>query len=69
MTLLRFPDLKTQKSIPFTRVHLARLERDGKFPKRVALGANSVAWIESEIDQYIADRIAARGPNAARGEG
>jgi prophage regulatory protein len=60
MTFLRFPDLKT-KGITFTRVHLARLERADKFPKRVALGENSVAWLESEIDTYIADRVAARG--------
>ncbi len=34
------------------------MSRD-KFPKPVALGANSVAWLEVEIHQWIAERIAA----------
>jgi prophage regulatory protein len=36
------------------------LKRAGKFPRRVKLSAMRVAWIESEIDEWIAARIAAR---------
>lgn len=48
------------KGIAYSKVQLWRLERAGKFPQRVRLSAQRVAWIESEIDQWIAARIAAR---------
>jgi prophage regulatory protein len=35
--------------------------RRGTFPQPVKLGARCVAWISSEIDAYIAARIAERG--------
>jgi prophage regulatory protein len=31
----------------------------GEFPKPITLGAQSVAWLEVEIHQWIAERIAA----------
>ncbi len=30
-----------------------RLERDGKFPRRRRISANSVAWLESELVQWL----------------
>jgi predicted DNA-binding transcriptional regulator AlpA len=51
--LLTFPDLKARKGIPYCRVHLTRLEKDGLFPARRQLGANRVVWIESEIDEHL----------------
>ena len=30
-----------------------RLERAGKFPKRIQLGGNSVGWLESEIIEWL----------------
>jgi prophage regulatory protein len=59
--LLRFPDLKSRKGIPFSRVHLARLEAAGNFPRRIQLSENSIAWIESEIDAWLAEKAARRG--------
>jgi prophage regulatory protein len=38
---------------------------DGIFPKQIELGARRVGWLESEINQWIATRIAAARP--ARG--
>tara|TARA_Y100000780_G_scaffold211104_1_gene209786 strand:- start:134 stop:313 length:180 start_codon:yes stop_codon:yes gene_type:complete len=29
----------------------------GTFPKQVSLGAKSVAWLESEVDDWIMERI------------
>ena len=58
--LLSFEALRS-RGIPYTRVHLARLERDEKFPRRVRLNdAGRIAWVESEIDEYLAARVAAR---------
>jgi prophage regulatory protein len=35
---------------------VVKLEKRGEFPKRVRLGPNSVGWIESEIDDWLAKR-------------
>lgn len=32
----------------------------GTFPKQVSLGVKSVAWLESEVDDWIMDRIGER---------
>lgn len=49
-----------QARVPYSRVQLWRLERQGNFPRRVKLGANRIAWVEAEIDDWIADRLAQR---------
>ena len=33
----------------------------GTFPKQISLGAKSVAWVESEVDDWIMERIGERG--------
>ena len=58
--LLSFNELKSVKGIPFTRRHIDRLESNGDFPVRVAVGKHHVAWVESEIDEHIARLMAAR---------
>lgn len=45
-----------QQKIPLSRTTFWRLEKEGKFPKRVQLGSNSVAWLESYIDQWIEEK-------------
>ena len=65
MRVLSFPELKSQKGIVYSRVHLGRLERDRKFPRRIRLSPNSVAWIEEEIDSWLEDRAAERDAQAA----
>jgi prophage regulatory protein len=63
MRFLRFPQLG-ERSIPYCRVLIDRLEKAGKFPKRVKLGENSVAWVEAEIDAWQSAKAAARGEAA-----
>lgn len=48
--------------VPYTARHLLNLEKKGAFPKRRQLGPRCVAWIESEIDEWLAGR--ATGPAA-----
>jgi prophage regulatory protein len=36
------------------------LERAGKFPRRVSVGAGRYAYVEAEVDEWIAQRIADR---------
>lgn len=42
-----------------SRSQIYRLEGLGKFPRRVKLGDLASAWVESEVAQWCADRIAA----------
>ena len=37
-----------------------RMEKDGKFPKRLRLGGNSCGWLESEVDDWLKERAAER---------
>jgi prophage regulatory protein len=46
--------------ITYTNTHLLRLEKECQFPRRVPLGANRVAWVETEIDEWLRERIAGR---------
>jgi prophage regulatory protein len=65
MKLLAYDDLKS-KGIPYSKIQLWRLEKDGRFPKRVRLGGGArYAWSEREIDNWIADRIRDRDAVAA----
>ena len=67
MRILRFPQLKTEKGICFSREHLRRLEHQGKFPKRVRLadGGDFYGYVEDEIDAHLAARAAARNDEEA----
>ena len=58
-------DALSDRGIPYSKVQLWRLERDGRFPKRVSVGPSRYAWLESEIDQYIAERVRQRDDAAA----
>ena len=37
--------------------HIARLEKAGKFPRRVQIGPNRVGWIEAEVLDWLTERI------------
>ena len=46
--------------VPYSAQHILRLEKRGKFPRRIQVGANRVAWLLSEVEQWIAARAAER---------
>lgn len=58
---LIFADEIAQR-IPYSQNQLRRLEAQGSFPKRVRIGANRVAWVREEVDQWIEERVNARNP-------
>ena len=37
--------------------HIARLEKAGKFPKRVPLGSNRVGWVLEEVLEWLQERL------------
>ena len=39
--------------IPLSHVTIWRMEKAGKFPKRVQIGGNAVGWLASEINNWI----------------
>ena len=47
------------KGIKFSDTHIWRLIRTGDFPKPVKIG-NRNHWVEAEIDEYVADKLAQR---------
>ena len=53
---------KTQvrEKVLYSPAHIARLEAEGRFPKRVKLGASRVGWIENEVEDWLLARIAER---------
>ena len=53
--VVRFPELK-QMLGNTSRSSIFRWERDGKFPKHFKLGANSIAWLLSDVEAWIAAR-------------
>jgi prophage regulatory protein len=63
--LIPFERLKPDKGVPYTRDHTRRLVKDGLFPKPVQLGPGRIAWLEDEVDAWIAARAAARNNSAA----
>jgi prophage regulatory protein len=58
--LLSPSDLKTQKGIAYSRSQLHRKIAEGSFPKPIRVGDNKNAWVEDEVDEWIAARITER---------
>jgi prophage regulatory protein len=58
MKLLDFDSLAA-KGVRFSGTHLFRLINAGRFPKPLKIGKRNF-WVETEIDKYIADRLAER---------
>jgi prophage regulatory protein len=52
--------------VPYSPAHLYRLIRDGRFPRPIRLGEASVGWLEHEVDQWLAERIAERDRGEAK---
>ena len=43
--------------VPYSRAHLYRLEDQGDFPKRRRIGPNRIAWVRTEVEQWLAQRM------------
>jgi prophage regulatory protein len=57
-----------QRLVPFSMVHIWRLEKRGEFPRRVQLGANAVGWYADEVAAWCESRIRAGGRVPRRAE-
>lgn len=62
-TVWRLPAVST-----FTGRSRSSILRDipeGRFPRPIKLGQNSVGWLRAEVERWLADRVAARDGVAA----
>jgi prophage regulatory protein len=59
--VLRWPEVA--KIIPISRSHAHALAAQGKFPKPIKLGPRASGWLESEINAWLAERIADSRPS------
>lgn len=53
--LLRLPEVINL--IGLSKAQIYNLISLGEFPPQIKLGARAAAWIESEVDQWIEERI------------
>lgn len=63
-SFIRMPETKRRTGLG--RAWIYRLISEGRFPKPAKLGDRSVGFVESEVDEWIAERIAARDKKAAQ---
>jgi prophage regulatory protein len=49
----------------YSPAQIDRLEKAGRFPKRVQLGPGRVGWVESEVLAWLEERIKKRETNTA----
>ena len=48
---------EVQRRVPYSRSTIYLKVSRGQFPQPINLGARAVAWLESDIDEWIAQRI------------
>ncbi len=59
-SFLRLPEVKSRVGLSRSSIY-AKMQH-GEFPPPISLGARAVAWLESDIDEWISDLvIASRG--------
>ena len=58
MRLIKLKEVMAKTSLGHSSIY--KYISEGTFPKQVSLGAKSVAWVESEVDDWIMERIGKR---------
>ncbi|AIU89964.1 MULTISPECIES: helix-turn-helix transcriptional regulator [Pectobacterium] len=58
-TLIRLSGVMKKTGLRKSWIYL--LMKQGDFPQTVKIGARSVAWVESEVNDWITARISQRG--------
>ena len=56
--VIRDKELRTM--VPYSSMHIWRLERAGRFPARIRLGPNRVGWSLREVSDWLEERKAER---------
>ncbi|MDB4494360.1 AlpA family transcriptional regulator [Pseudomonadales bacterium] len=53
--ILRLKEVKTRTGLARSTIYLRIAQ--GSFPKSIALGERAVGWLESDLDEWINERI------------
>jgi prophage regulatory protein len=56
--IIRKPELFSKLNLSDATIW--RLEKAGKFPRRIKLGGNSVGWFSTEIEKWLSKKSADR---------
>jgi len=64
LRILSLNDLR-ERGILYSRVHIGRLVKAGRFPAPIKVGQNRIGWVESEIDEWLNAKIAERDAKEA----
>ena len=54
-TILRLPQVIQRTGLSRSSIYLRMA--NGEFPESVSLGGRAVGWVESQIDEWIVERI------------
>ncbi|MGC1296497.1 MAG: AlpA family transcriptional regulator [Alloacidobacterium sp.] len=54
-SILRLPEVKERVGLSRSAIYLAVSRKE--FPQPVRLGARAVGWLESEIEEWIRERV------------
>ncbi len=57
MSLIRLPSVC--KATGLGRSMIYQLEATQRFPRRIRIGVRAVGWLETEVQQWIAERVKA----------
>ncbi|WP_191938395.1 AlpA family transcriptional regulator [Pantoea agglomerans] len=55
-SLIRLPEV--QRRTGYSKAWIYRLLKESRFPKSVKIGSRAIAFVESEVDEWIEQRIA-----------
>jgi len=53
--ILRWPELKN--TVGYSRTNIYYLMKKGDFPQSIKLGGRAIGWLESEVNEWINDRV------------
>lgn len=53
--LLRLPEVR--QKVGLSRSAIYKLISEGQFPRQVALGPRTVAWVQEDLDRWIEERL------------
>jgi len=57
-TLIRLPEV--QRRTGYSKAWIYRLLKENRFPQSVKIGSRAIAFVESEVDEWINQRIEER---------
>lgn len=58
--LLRLPEVR--QKVGLSRSAIYKLISEGQFPRQVAIGPRTVAWVQEDLERWIEGRLNPPGP-------